>query len=163
MDRRLPGSVGTAIRAAWGLVAMIGVTVVLMAIFRNAVLGSWAVRHAGAREAWEQGGRTGLERAGIVAPAFWPVATTMFVVVAMLVWVLTVFFREGHRWGQLGLSGVAVAGVFASVVLGFRLHPPPVFVVLAVVSLAIEVLLAASLWHKDTLGYLAGPWTDVPS
>jgi hypothetical protein len=162
VDRRVPGSVGLAIRAAWGLVVVIGLTVVLMAIFRNAVLGSWARRHQGAREAFAHGGRAGLERAGIVPPAFWPVGATMFVVVAMLVWVLTVFFREGHRWGQMGLSGLVLVGIFASVVLGFRLHPPAVFVGLAVVSLAIEALLAVCLWRSDTLGYLAGPWADGP-
>jgi hypothetical protein len=163
VDRQLPRSVGLAIGAAWGLVAVIGLTVVLMAIFHNAVLGSWARRHEGAREAFAHGGRAGLERAGIVPPAFWPVAATMFVVVAMLVWVLTVFFREGHRWGQMGLTGLVLVSIFASVVLGFRLHPPSVFVGLATVSLGLEAVLAMCLWHADTLGYLAGPWADGPS
>ena len=163
MDRRLPGSVGLAIRAAWGLVAVIGLTVALMAVFYNSVIGSWARRHDGAREAFAQGGRLGLERAGFVPPAFLPVGATMFVVAAMLVWVLTVFFREGHRWGQLGLSGLVVAAVFASVALGFVLHPPAVFVLLAVVSLALEAMLAACLWHPDTLGYLSDTWLDGSS
>jgi hypothetical protein len=163
VDRQLPGSVGLAIRAAWGLVAIIGVTVVLMAIFHNAVLASWARRHEGAREAFAHGGRAGLARAEIVPPAFLPVAATMFVVAAMLVWVLTVFFREGHRWWQLGLSGLVLAGIFASVVLGFTLHPPAVFVVVAVVSLGVEALIAVALWHRDTLAYLSAPWADGPS
>ena len=142
---------------------MIGLTVVLMAVFHNAVLGSWARRHAGARDAWAQGGRAGLERAGIVPPAFWPVAATMFVVAAMLVWVLTVFFAEGHRWGQLGLCGFDLVGVFSSVILGFRLHPPPVFVVLAVVSLGLEAWLAVCLWRRDTRAYLSASWVDGPA
>ena len=49
MDRRLPASVGLAIRAAWGLVAVMGLTVALMAVFRDSVVGSWARRHEGAR------------------------------------------------------------------------------------------------------------------
>ena len=57
MDRRLPGSVALAIRGAWGLVVLIGLTVVLMALFYNSVIGSWARRHDGAREAFAQGGR----------------------------------------------------------------------------------------------------------
>lgn len=160
MDRGLPGSVELAIRAAWGLIAVIALTVGLMAVFYDDVIGSWARRHEGAREAFAQGGRQGLERAGFVPPAFLPVAAAMLVVTAMLVWVLTVFFREGHRWGQLGLSGLVAVGVFASVVLGLLLDPPPVFVVVAVISLLVEGVLLVALWHPDTLRYLAGPWAD---
>jgi hypothetical protein len=160
VDRRLPASVGLAIRAAWSLVGVIGLTVALIAVFHDSVVGSWARRHEGAREAFAQGGRLGLERAGFVPPAFLPVGATMFVVTAMLVWVLTVFFREGHRWGQLGLSGLVLAAVFASVVLGFVLHPPAVFVLIALVSLVIEVGAAVCLWHRDTLGYLSDTWLD---
>jgi hypothetical protein len=160
MERRLPVSVALAIRAAWGLVAVVGLTMVLMAVFYDDVVGSWAGRHDGARQAFARGGREGLERAGFVAPAFLPVTATMLVVAAMLVWVLTVFFREGHRWGQLGLTGLVVLSVFASVVLGFVLDPPPVFVAVAVVSLLVEGVVLVCLWHPDTLGYLSGPWAD---
>ncbi len=163
MKRPLPGSVGLAIRAAWGLVWVIGLTVLLMVVFYDDVVGSWANRHEGARQAFAQGGREGLERAGFVAPAFLPVAATMLVVAAMLVWVLTVFFREGHRWGQLGLSALVVLSLFASIVLGFVLDPPAVFVAVAVISLVVEGVLAVCLWHPDTLGYLAGPWADGPA
>ena len=146
-----------AIRAAWALVAVIALTVALMAVFRNDVIGSWARRHEGAREAFEQGGREGLSRAGFVPPAFLPVGATMLVVAAMLVWVLTIFFREGRRWGQIGLTGLVAVSVFASVDLGLLLDPPPVFVVIAVVSLLVEGVLVVALWHPDTLRYLAGP------
>jgi len=83
------------------------------------------------------------------------VAATMLVVTAMLVWVLTVFFHEGHRWGQIGLFALVLVAVFASIALGFVLSPPPVFVVVAVVSLLVEGVTAVCLWHPDTLGYLA--------
>jgi hypothetical protein len=165
VDRRpatLPASVMLAIRGAWTLVGLTGLTAVLIAVFHNAVLGSWARRHTGAREAFAAGGRAGLERAGIHPPAFLPVAVTMFVVAAMLVWVLTAMFREGHRWGQVGLTAVVVGSVFMSVVFGFRVQPPTVFVVLAAVSLLVEGVTAICLWHRDTLGFLAGPWVDEP-
>jgi hypothetical protein len=149
-----------AIRGAWSLVALIGAMAVLMAVFYDEVLASWARRHAGAREAFAAGGRAGLERASIVPPAFLPVAATMFVVAAMLVWVLAVFFREGHRWGQVGLTAVVAACVFSSVALGFRLGPPPVFVCLTVLSLLVEGVTLICLWHRDTRAYLAGPWID---
>jgi hypothetical protein len=157
-----PRSVTLAVRSAWALVGVIGLTVVLMALFYDDVVGSWAARHEGAREAFAQGGRLGLERAGFAPPAFLPVAATMFVVTAMLVWVLTIFFHEGHRWGQIGLSALVLAAVFASIALGFVVSPPPVFVVVAVVSLVVEGVTAVCLWHPDTLAYLAGPWLDGP-
>ena len=163
MDRRLPASVGLAIRAVWGLVGVIGLTVALMAVFYDSVIGSWARRHDGPRQAYAQGGRLGLERAGFLPPAFLPVGATMFVVAAMLVWVLAVFFREGHRWGQLGLTGLVLATVFASVALGFVVHPPTVFVLLALVSLVLEAIAAACLWHRDTLDYLSDTWLDGSS
>lgn len=159
---RLPGSVALAIRASWALVGVIGLTLLLMAVFYDDVVGSWAARHEGAREAFAQGGREGLERAGFVAPAFLPVTATMFVVAAMLVWVLAVFFREGHRWGQIGLSALVLVAVFASIALGFVLSPPTVFVLVATVSLVVEGVALVCLWHRDTLGYLAGPWLDGP-
>ena len=107
--------------------------------------------HEGAREAFDQGGRQGLERAGFVPPSFLPVAATMLVVGAMLVWVLSGFFREGHRWGQLGLFALVLRVAFASIALGFVLDPPPVFVAVAVVSLLVEGVAAVCLWHPDTL------------
>jgi hypothetical protein len=155
--------VSLAIRAAWGLVGVIGLTVVLMAVFYDDVVGSWADRHEGAREAFAQGGREGLERAGYVPPAFLPVTATMLVVAAMLVWVLAAFFREGHRWGQLGLFGLVLVAVFASIALGFVLTPPAVFVVVAVLSLLVEGVAVVCLWHPDTLAHLAGPWLDGPA
>lgn len=162
MDRRLPGSVALAIRAAWGLVGVIAVTVVLLAVFRNDVVGSWARRHEGAREAFAEGGREGLAQANLHPPAFLPVGATMLVVFAMLVWVLTAFFREGHRWGQLGLTGLVAVCAFASIDFGFLLRPPAVFVVIAAVSLVVEGVVLVALWHRDTLRYLAGPWADDP-
>lgn len=151
-----------AVRSAWALVGVIGLTVVLMALFYDDVVGSWADRHDGAREAFAQGGRKGLEQAGFAPPAFLPVAATMLVVAAMLVWVLTVFFGQGHRWGQLGLFGLVLVAVFASIALGFVVSPPPVFVVVAVVSLVVEGVTVGCLWHRDTLAFLSGPWVDGP-
>jgi hypothetical protein len=152
-----------AIRGAWTLVGMLGLTVVLMAVFYNDVVGSWADRHEGARQAFAQGGRDGLARAGFVAPSFLPVAATMFVVAAMLVWVLAAFFRYGHRWGQLGLFALVLVAAYTSIALGFVLTPPAVFVAVAAVSLLVEGVTAVCLWHHDTRDHLAGPWADGPA
>jgi hypothetical protein len=110
---------------------------------------------------FDQGGREGLERAGFAPPSFLPVAATMLVVGAMLVWVLASVLRQGHRWGQIGLFALVLGAAYASVALGFVLAPPPFFVVVAVLSLPVEGVATFFLWHADTRGFLAGPWAGV--
>jgi hypothetical protein len=158
----VPRSVELAIRTTWGLVGVVAVLVVLLWVFRDDVIGDWASRHEGAREVFDQGGREALERAGYAPPSFLPVAATMLVVGAMLVWVLTAVLRLGRRWGQLGLFALLVVSAYITVALGFVLAPPPVFVVVAVVSLLVEGVAMAFLWHPDTRAFLAGPWADTP-
>jgi hypothetical protein len=157
----VPRSVELAIRATWALVVAVAVLVVLLWVFRDDVIGAWASGHQGAREVFDQGGREGLERAGFAPPSFLPVAVTMLVVGAMLVWVLSAVLRQGHRWGQLGLSALLVVSAYLSVALGFVLAPPSVFVVLAVASLLVEGVAVVGLWHPDTRAFLAGPWGET--
>jgi uncharacterized membrane protein (DUF2068 family) len=152
-----------AIRSAWGLVLVMAVLVVLLAVFRDKVVGAWASGHEGAREVFDQGGREALERAGYAPPSFLPVAATMLVVGAMLVWVLAAMLRRGRRWGQLGLFALMIGSAYATIALGFVLAPPPVFVVVAVVALLVEGVVVVFLWHPDTRRFLAGPWADSPA
>ena len=158
----VPRSVDLASRAAWALVGMMALAVVLMAVFRDQMVGAWADHHEGAREAFDQGGRVGLERAGFAPPSYLPVGVTMLVVGAMIVWVLVVFLRLGYRWGQLGLCALVLGCVYASIALGFVLAPPPVFVVVTVASLVVEGVILACLWHPDTRAHVRGPWTGGP-
>jgi hypothetical protein len=139
-----------------------GLAVVLMAVFYDQVVGAWAADRPGARQAFRQGGRAELERAGFAPPSYLPVAVTMLVVGALLVWVLTTFLRLGYRWGQLGLFATVLAAAYASIALGFVLGPPPVFVVVAAASLIAEGATAVCLWHRDTRAHVRGPWTGEP-
>jgi len=160
----LPRPVALAIRSAWTLVGLAGVNAVLMAVFREQLVGSWADHHPGAREAFDQGGRAGLARAGFVAPHFAPVMATMFLVGAMLVWVLAAFLRLGYRWAQLGLSALMVVCAFSCVALGFVLEPPPLFVGVTVVALVVEGVTVILLWHPETRAHVTGPWqADGPA
>jgi hypothetical protein len=156
-----PRSVELAVRAAWGLVGVMALVVVLLAVFPDDVIGAWASGHEGAREVFDRGGRAELERAGFAPPSFVPVAATMLVVGAMLVWVLAAVLRQGHRWGQLGLFALVLGSAYVSIALGLVLEPPPLFVLLAVVSLLVEGVVVVCLWHPDTRGFLAGPWADA--
>jgi hypothetical protein len=150
--------VKVAIRAVWGLVAVMALVVVLLVVFRDDVIGAWASGHEGARELFDRGGREELERGGFAPPSFAPVVATMVVVAAMLVWVLARVLRQGHRWGQLGLLALVLGSAYASVSLGFVLAPPPAFVAVTVASLLVEGLAVACLWHPDTRNFVAGPW-----
>lgn len=160
--RALPRSVDLAIRSAWSLVAWMAVGVVLMGIFDDDMVGAWADQHEGAGAAFAQGGRLGLERAGFAPPSFVPVGATMVVVGAMLLWVLATFLRLGYRWGQLGLCALMAGCAYASIALGFVLSAPPVFVAVAVVSLLVEGVTIAFLWHPDTWAHVRGPWVGGP-
>jgi hypothetical protein len=157
----VPRSVELAIRTSWGLVGVMAVLVALLAVFADEVVGAWASGHEGAREVFERGGREALERAGYAPPSFLPVAATMLVVGAMLVWVLAAMLRRGYRWGQLGLFALMIVSAYCTVALGFVLAPPPVFVVLGVVALVVEGAVVVFLWHPDTREFLAGPWADA--
>src|SRR5689334_18759019 len=139
------------------------VLVVLLAIFSDQVIGAWASTHEGAREVFDQGGREALERAGYAPPSFLPVAVTMLVVGAMLVWVLTAMLRRGYRWGQLGLCALMLFAAYVTIALGFVLQPPPVFVVLAAVALLVEAVVFGFLWHPETRAFLARAWEDAPA
>jgi hypothetical protein len=157
-----PRSVRLAIRGAWLLTAILGVSVILMAIFDDQLAGAWARHHTGAREVFEQGGRAGLERSNFAVPSFVPVGVTMFVVGVMLVFVLAVFLRLGYRWGQLGLIALVLGCVYATIALGFVLEPPAVFVVVAVACLLVEGVTLVCLWHPDTRAHVRGPWVGGP-
>ena len=159
----VPRSIELAIRATWGLVLLMAVLVVLLWVFRDDVIGDWASGHEGAREVFDQGGREALERAGYAPPSFLPVAVTMLVVGAMLVWVLAAVLRLGRRWGQLGLFALLLVSAYITIALGFVLGPPPVFVAVAVVSLLVEGVAVVCLWHPDTRAFLAGPWASSSS
>lgn len=156
----VPRSVELAIRAVWGLVLVMAVLTVLLWVFRDDVIGDWASGHQGAREVFDQGGREALERAGFAPPSFVPVAATMTVVAAMIVWVLAAVLRLGRRWGQLGLVAVLLVAAYTSIALGFVLQPPAVFSVVAVVALLVAGVGMVCLWHPDTRAFLAGPWAD---
>lgn len=158
----VPRSVDLAVRAAWALVGVMGLTVVLMAVFYDDLVGAWASHHVGAREAFAQGGRAELERAGFAPPSFLPVGVTMLVVGAMIVWVLAAFLRLGYRWGQLGLCALMLGCGYVSIALGFVLAPPPVFVAAAVLSLVVAGVAVLCLWHPDTRAHVRGPWVGGP-
>ena len=68
---------------------------------------------------------------------------------------LVVFFRGGHGSARVALTVLAGLLLLAMIAV-LRLDPPALFVVLAVVSALLDLVLVYFLWHKDTSEFLRG-------
>ena len=90
-------------------------------------------------------------------PAFVPVALVLFVVVALLIWVLAAFLRSGYGWARMSLT-VTLFFLAVGTIAGLRTGAPAMFMVLSVASFPIEAAAVYFLWHKDTSAYLRGTW-----
>jgi hypothetical protein len=146
MSRQQPGSVTNAIRVLVALVALSGLTALLTVVFRDELVRSWA-----------EGNETELATSSLSPPAFVPVAIVLFVVFACLAGVLIMFFRDGHNWARISLSGLVAFTALASMA-SLRTGPPPLFLVLSLLTILLDLLLLVFLWHRDSSAYLRGAW-----
>ena len=143
MSRHQPRSLTNAIRAVCGLVAVSGLTALLTVVLRDELVRNWAA---------------GRQDVGTVQPPeFVPVAIVLFVVFAALAGVLVMFVRDGHNWARVSLS-VLVLFMSVSALAGLRTDPPVLFLVLAGISVVLDVALLFFLWHRDTSTYIRGAW-----
>ena len=145
-----PGSVVAAIWSLGALIAVSGLSAVLTVVFEQDLIDS------------------------LVAPTCptparssrrpsCPVAIVMFVVVAMLAFVLVAFFRAGFGWARVVLTAMVLLLAVGSVVI-MQAGPPALFWILSAVSLVLEIVVVACLWHRDTGAFLAaGPEADLPA
>jgi hypothetical protein len=139
MTQDRPTSVVAAVRLTWALVALSAVTALLTVVFKDELMDAW---------------RSGREDAGSVqAPAIVPVAVVMLVVFALVAVVLLEFFRSGHGWARVALTGT-VAVMAISTLATLRIGPPTLFVVLSVLGVLLELGVVVALWHRDTAAYL---------
>jgi hypothetical protein len=146
MSRQQPGSVTNAIRVLVGLVVLSGLTALLTVVFRDELVRTWA-----------EGNKTEIATSSLSPPAFVPVAIVLFVVFACLAGVLIMFFRDGHNWARISLSGLVLFTALASLA-GLRTSPPPLFLVLSALTILLDLLLLVFLWHRDSSTYLRGAW-----
>ena len=139
MGRQRPGSVTSAIRTQLALVGVAGLTTLLTIVQRDELVRAWSVRHP----------------TGIDPPAYIPVAVVLFITFGLMAAVLMVFFSGGHGSARVALT--VLAGIFLLATIAvLRLDPPVLFVVLAVVSGLLDLVLVFFLWHKDTSEFLRG-------
>ena|SRR5688572_4445824 len=139
MGRQRPGAVTSAIRAQLALIGVGGLTTLLTFVQRDELVQAWTSRHP----------------TGIAPPAFVPVAVVLFITFALLAAVLVVFFRGGHGSARVALTVLAGLLLLAMIAV-LRLDPPVLFVVLAVISALLDLVLVYFLWHKDTSEFLRG-------
>lgn len=139
MGRQRPGSVTSAIRAQLALVGMAGLATLLTIVERDELVRTWTTRHP----------------TGIDPPDFVPVAIVLFITFGLLAAVLMVFFRAGHGPARVALT--VLAGFFLLAMIAvLRLDPPVLFIVLAVLSALLDLVLLFFLWRKDTSEFLRG-------
>jgi hypothetical protein len=139
MGRQRPGSVTSAIRAQLALVGVAGLATLLTIVERDELVRAWIARHP----------------TGIDPPDFVPVAIVLFITFGLLAAVLMVFFRAGHGSARMALT--VLAGFFLLAMIAvLRLEPPVLFIVLAVLSGLLDLVLLFFLWRKDTSEFLRG-------
>ena len=129
----MPASVRATVSLLWALVLLCGLTMVLALVLRDDLVATW-----------REGKSSELD-----PPAFVPVAITMFVVIALLAWVLAVMFRAGHEWARWSIAGLALLTGFAAVV-GLPLDLPVGFFVASVATLLVDAALLVALLHPRT-------------
>lgn len=137
MGRQLPAAVTNAIRAQVLLVAVSGLIAALTVVRSDALVATWNARQS----------------SDVAAPEFAPVAIVLFGTFALLVFVLLAFFRGGHEAARVSLLGLAAFFLFTMYVL-VRQQPPTEFVVMGLVSAAIDLVLVWFLLHRDTTAFL---------
>jgi hypothetical protein len=113
----------------------------------------WALGNPAVREVLETRGLQAVKDGSIPPPQFIPVAVTLYVVLAGLMGVLTVFLRNGFEWARLGITvSLFFAGVAS--VAGMRVGQPLLFDVVTLVLLGFFAVMMVPLWHRDTTSYI---------
>jgi len=84
----------------------------------------------------------------------------LFVVVALLIWVLAAFLRGGYGWARVALT-VTMFFLAVGTIAGLHTGAPVTFMLLSVASFPIELAAVFFLWHQDTSAYLRGTWVPA--
>jgi hypothetical protein len=160
MSDQQPASLTWALRALAAIVGLGLLTTVLMVVLRDELIRSWAEGRRDLRRVLNTQGLDGVKNGEVHVPAFVPVAVVMFVVVALLIWVLAAFVRSGYKWARISLT-VTLVFLAVGTIGGLRTGAPTIFMVLSVASFPLEAAAIFFLWHKDTSAYLRGTWVPA--
>jgi hypothetical protein len=158
MSAQHPASVSWAARLLAALVALGAVVTVLIVVLQDQLIRAWAQGRPDTRKVLRTRGLDAVKNGDVLVPHFIPVAVTLFVVVALLIWVLTAFLRGGYGWARIALT-VTLFFLAVGTIAGLRTGAPATFMALSVASFPLEAAAAYFLWHKDTGDFLRGAWT----
>src|SRR3954469_524524 len=162
MSAQHPASVSWAARLLAALVALGAVVTLLIVVLQDQLIRSWAEGRPDTRKVLRTGGLDAVKDGEVHVPQFIPVAVTLFVVVALLIWVLTAFLRGGYGWARIALT-ITLFFLAVGTIAGLRTGAPATFMALSVASFPLEAAAAYFLWHKDTSAYLRGTYTGPRS
>lgn len=153
MTGQPPTTVTRATQVLFGLLGLGAVAAVLSVVLEDDLIRSWAEDNPSVRKTLRAGGLEAVRESSVHIPAFAPVAVVLFVVLAGLALVFIAFFRAGHSWARTCLA-VLIAFTALGTIAGLQTVPPTIFVVFAGLSLVIEAVLVALLFHPATTAYL---------
>lgn len=135
MSPQRPTAATASIWLTIAALVLSGISAVLTIAYRDELLAAW------------RAGRD--DSSSIEQPSFVPVTLVMYVVVALLMWVLLMFFREGHTWARRSIIALFVL-IGVGIVAVLRTDPPTLFFVLCGLTLVVTVAAIGCLLHKDT-------------
>ena len=152
---RRPRSVSRAIRMHLLLILLGAVAVVLTVVMNDALIRSWAEGRPDMRRVLQTQGLQAIKDGAVRPPAFVAPSVTLFVVIALLIWMLLLFFANANAWARLALTALLFFAAVATIA-GVRTDPPAVFVVVMIGSVGLDAVAVAYLWHPDTNRFLRG-------
>jgi len=157
MDAHHPASVTWARRMLAALVALGALVTILIVVLRDQLIRTWAQGRPDLRRVLRTQGLDAVKNGEVHVPAFVPVALVLFVVVALLIWVLGAFLHGGYGWARIALTATLFF-LAVGTIAGLHTGAPTTFVLLAALSFPIEAAALYFLWHRDTGAYLRGTW-----
>ena len=157
MSEPQPASLTWVTRCLAAIVGLGLVTTVLIVVRRDDLIRSWAEGRRDLRRVLATQGLDAIKDGGVQPPEFVPVAIVLFVVMALLLWVLSAFLRAGYNWARVSLT-FTLFFLAVGTLAGVKTGTPVLFTVISVASFPLEVAAIFFLWHKDTSAHLRGTW-----
>jgi hypothetical protein len=151
--QQLPTSVTRATQALGALLGLGAIAAVLSVVLEDELIRSWAEHNPSVRKTLQAGGLDAVKESPVHIPAFAPVAVVLFTVIAGLALLLIAFVRARHSWARISLA-ILIAFTALGTIAGLRTEPPTIYLVLAALSLVLEVAVVGLLFHRDTTAYL---------
>lgn len=152
MDER-PRSLIMALRLLAALLVVAGVTVVLIVWRQDDLLRAWAEGNRATRELLEREGLEAVKDGTVRPPHIVPVAVTMYVVMAVFLWLLGIFVRNGFEWARIGITLLLGCTAIAAVG-GMLTQIPLLFDIATVTCMVLGLLCLAFLWAPATSRYI---------